>query len=196
MNLQRMRIQYDSCCPFCKAPRPTIAHILNGCHIAPQQGRYRYNGGMTLSCLISLSLSPLSSSHPPALCRFRWEEGYGIPRATIPQSYMPLRPDIVIRESLNALRILELTIPSNTPDGLRNAREHKQNKQEYGSLITDLKAMSLLVEYDTIEIESLGHFTSATIEAIIYSIPSDHSKPNVIGSCQSGNFLLSSDFPI
>ena len=36
----------------------------------------------------------------------------------------------------------------------------------YSSLITDLEAMGLLVEYDT-EIGSLGHFTSATIEAII-----------------------------
>ena len=34
MNLLRMRIQHDSRCPLCKAPRPTTAHILNGCHIA------------------------------------------------------------------------------------------------------------------------------------------------------------------
>ena len=61
-------------------------------------------------------------------------------------------PDTIIKESLNILRIQELMIPTNTSDDLKNPRECKQNKQENGSLITDLEAIGPLVEYDTIEI--------------------------------------------
>ena len=35
MNLRRMRIQHDSRCPLCKAPRPTTAHILKMAVISP-----------------------------------------------------------------------------------------------------------------------------------------------------------------
>lgn len=67
--------------------------------------------------------------------------------------YAPLSPDLVVLENQNTM-ILELTIPTNTPDG-RNAREGKQNKPGYGTLLTDLETRGWTVPYDT---GSLGHF--------------------------------------
>ena len=176
MNLRRMNIQCHSRCPLCKAPRPTTAHILNGCHTALQQGRYSWRHDSVLSHL-SQSLSSLLPSTHKLYVDLDDQRAMETPQATctIPPELVStaLRPNIVIREGQNDLRILELTVPTNTPDGLRNARERKQNKPEYGSLINDLEATGLSVMYDTIEIGSLGHFTSATTEAIIQSIPFD-----------------------
>ena len=97
------------------------------------------------------------------------------PPATIPPPVLstPLRPDLVVVENQNTMRILELTIPTNTLDGLRNARERKQNKPEYGTLLTDLETRGWNVSYDTIEIGSLGHFTKPSIETINDTLPFD-----------------------
>ena len=175
MNLRRMRIQCDSRCPLCKAPRPTTAHILNGCPIALNQGRYTWRHDSVLSHIVH-SLSHLL---PPTYKLFADLSGWRAvdnPPATIPPSilYSPLRPDLVIIDNHDSIRILELTVPSNTPDGLKNARDRKQNKQEYGSLLTDIEVKGWNVTYDTIEIGSLGHFTKFTSEALILTLPFEH----------------------
>jgi len=69
---------------------------------------------------------------------------------------------------------LELTVPTNTPEGLRNARDRKQNKTEYCILLSDLEDKGWTVSYDTIEIGSLGHFTNSTSEAIVLTLPLEH----------------------
>ena len=146
----------DSRCPLCKAPRPATAHILNGCPIALNQGRYTWRHDSVLSHIVH-SLSHLL---PPTYKLFADLSGWRAvdnPPATIPPSilYSPLRPDLVIIDNHDSIRILELTVPSNTPDGLKNARDRKQNKQEYGSLLTDIEVKGWNVTYDTIEIGSL-----------------------------------------
>ena len=63
--------------------------------------------------------------------------------------------------------IIKLTIPTNTKDGLENARRRKQHKQEYGSLVNDIvSAGYYTVTYDTIEIGTLGHFTKDSIKSL------------------------------
>ena len=42
MNLHRWRIQLHSHCPLCKSPQATVNHILNGCPIALEDGRYSW----------------------------------------------------------------------------------------------------------------------------------------------------------
>ena len=65
------------------------------------------------------------------------------------------------------VQVLELTVPNNTPDNLKQARQRKQNKSEYLSLFEDIENSGWSVTYDTIEIGSLGHYQQETINAII-----------------------------
>ena len=129
MSLRRMRIQHDSRCPLCKVPRP-IYHgpHSHGRHVALNQGRYTWRHDSVLSSL-SHSLSRLL---PPTYKLFADLDGQRAednPPATIPSTVLTtsLRPDLVILENHNTMRILELTVPKNTPEGLRNARDRRQN---------------------------------------------------------------------
>ena len=92
------------------------------------------------------------------------------PPTTVPPNILTtsLRPDIVIiTEESKHILILELTVPTNTIDGLENARRRKQNKQEYGSLINDIvSAGHYSVTYDTIEVGTLGHFIIDSIKSL------------------------------
>ena len=92
MNLRRMRIQCDSGCPLCKAPRPTMAHILNGCHVALQHGRYTWRHDSVLSHLSQSLSSLLPSTHK----LYADLEGVETPQAPELISTL-LRPDIIIR---------------------------------------------------------------------------------------------------
>ena len=58
LNLARWRIQTDPCCPLCNSQRPTILHILNGCPVALNQGRYTWRHDSVLAYIVSF-LSPL-----------------------------------------------------------------------------------------------------------------------------------------
>ena len=53
MNLHQWQNQASSVCRLCKSSRPTIAHILNGCSVALQQGKYTYQHDDILMCLLS-----------------------------------------------------------------------------------------------------------------------------------------------
>ncbi len=46
----------------------------------------------------------------------------------------PLRPDLVIVSDA-CVQVLELTVQNNTPNNLKQARQRKQNKSEYLSLL-------------------------------------------------------------
>ena len=98
------------------------------------------------------------------------------PPTTIPPTVLTtsLRPDLVILENQDSIRMLELTVPTNTPEGLRIARDRKQNKTEYGIPCVDLEDKGWTVSYDTIEIGSLGHYTSSTSETVILTLPLEH----------------------
>ena len=79
--------------------------------------------------------------------------------------YTSARPDIVIIEQKNII-LLELTIPMNTKEGLSNARDRKQAKQNYISLIGDLTKLGYTAFLETIEIGALGHFNRDTISSL------------------------------
>ncbi len=64
------------------------------------------------------------------------------------------------------VQVLELTVPNNTPDNLKQARQRKQSKSEYLSLFEDIENSGWSVTYDTIEIGSLSHYQQETINAI------------------------------
>ena len=56
------------------------------------------------------------------------------------------------------------------PLGLNQAYRRKQTKLEYNCLLTDLTSVDWQVNYNTVEIGSLGHFTLyAIIEVLPYA---------------------------
>ena len=193
LNLKRMRIQCDSFCRLCKNPRPTTSHILNGCLEALVQSRYTWRHDSVL-------MSPEGSFNallPPSsilifadLDGFRYDNS---PPSTIPSTILvtPLRPDIVlVSNNDKQITILELTVPTNTSQGIEQARLRKQTKSEYISRIEDICMREWSVYYDTIEIGSLGHFTKDTIEAVKSVLPSVLTNSK-LASTQAKNLLLS-----
>ena len=108
-------------------------------------------------------------------------EGYryeNSPPTTIPSTILvtPLRPDLVILNNPSKnIHILELTVPTNTTQGIQNARTRKQSKEAYLSLIEDISSCKWSVTYDTIEIGSLGHYTSDSVNAVKNCLTQFHS---------------------
>ena len=89
------------------------------------------------------------------------------PPATIPAEILNTlaRPDIVIvRDS--EITLIELTVPYNSPDCLKNGRLRKENKELYQHALSDLGMVSALVVSELLKIEvgALGHcFASHTL---------------------------------
>ena len=110
----------------------------------------------------------------------------------------------MVDNDTRSIHILELTVPTNTTEGLINARSRKQSKQDYISLANDITANGYLVIYDdTIEVGSLGHFDNDSLNVLNTVIPSlsksnlkcqmlSISKVSITCSCQL--FLAHKDF--
>ena len=62
-----------------------------------------------------------------------------------------------------SVKLLELTIPTNMYEALEAARNRKSEKPLYLQLVSDLEDHSLSVSFLTLEIGSLGHFTSYVV---------------------------------
>ena len=108
MNPHRMRIQHDSRCPLCKSPRPTTTHILSSCHVALNQGRYTWRHDSVLSHIF-YSLARLFPPDYMLFADLDFQRAEDSSPATIPPSVLstPLRPDLVVIENQNTMRILE-----------------------------------------------------------------------------------------
>ena len=82
------------------------------------------------------------------------------PPSTIPPSILvtPLKPDLVLLYKDKQATVIELTCPMNTKSNLVAARSRKQNKEVYGILFSDMANKGWTVDYETLEIGSLGHY--------------------------------------
>ena len=152
LNLKRMKIQCSSKCYLCSNPRPTTAHILNGCNVALDQGRFTWRHDSVLKVLSSsLKQRVCSKSNDKEL--YADLQGYryqNSPPTTIPSTILvtPLRPDLVILNNPSKnIHILELTVPTNTTQGIQNACTRKQSKEAYLSPIEDISSCKWLVTY-------------------------------------------------
>ena len=171
MNLSRWKIHVDPSCCLCLSKLCTTNHILNCCPEALSQNRYTWRHDSVLLRLTEFLKCNLDHDHTiyadlPGL------RALDNPPLTIPPSVLPTsaRPDIFIKNN-SEIHILELTIPKNTSNGLKAARSRKQSKQIYISLINDLITKRYSVNYDTIEIGSLGHFERESISALHSILP-------------------------
>ena len=174
LNLCRWRIQTDPKSPLCLWPKPTSAHILNGCSTALNQGRYTWRHDSVLQA-IARSVKAVLNSTQRLYANLPGLRACSNPPATIPinLSTSSDRPDLVI-VSGSDLTILELTIPANNMENIKNARDRKMTK--YQQLIADLDSHpdTTSVKYTTLEIEigSLGHHISTAVHDLRTACPS------------------------
>ena len=145
---------------YCKSysTRPTTAHILNGCTIALEQGRYKWRH----DCVLLTLLKGLKSMLEPDVKLYGDVAGYRAcvnPQATIPPNLIctTARPDIVIINSDKVI-MLELTVPNNTSESLHQARSRKMGKENYQMLQSDLEDMGLSTNFVTVEIGAYWSF--------------------------------------
>ena len=85
-----------------------------------------------------------------------------------------MQPDIATIDLSKNVWMLELTVPTNTPTDLSQARTRKQNKPEYSNFATDFESFGWKANYNAVEIASLGYFTQDTDEAVMDTLPYEH----------------------
>ena len=66
------------------------------------------------------------------------------------------RPDMVIVSGGN-VKLVELTVPYNSPEALRNARQRKESKENYQLLLSELDRLGYRASLTTLEVGALGH---------------------------------------
>ena len=171
MTLYRWRYRTDSSCNLCKSPYCTVNHILNGCPTSLSQGRYTWRHDSVLRNLFQFLRSNLDTS-VSIFADLNGMRAADTPPSTIPLNVLvtTARPDIVVIDD-NHIYLLELTIPCNTVTNLGNARERKQQKENYIFLINDLSAKGYFAELENIEIGSLGHFSQYSIDSVHHILP-------------------------
>ena len=127
LNLRRWHIQTGATCSLCQSPHPTFHHVLNGCPVAVQQGRYNYHHDVVLSCLLFELQSCLYNVE--IFADLDGKRTSDSPPATIPPALLvcPYWPDIVVcNEELKTVSLLELTCPFDFCADLSAACQRKQ----------------------------------------------------------------------
>ena len=81
------------------------------------------------------------------------------PPGTIPCQLVvtTARPDLVTIKG-NVIRILELTVSTNSREAMFNARTWKLSKISYQQILGDLERQGKDVQYITMEMGALGHY--------------------------------------
>ena len=171
VNLCRWKIQCDPSCPLCRTRPCTVRHILSCCPTALNQERYTWRHDSILAHLTQLLKLhlPYGTTLYADLPGLRASEN---PTATIPTSVATTtaRPDIVVIQN-NRITLLELTVPTNTQEGLQEARTRKQLKPNYLALLNDLETLGFQSALETIEVGTLGHFSNQTIASLQAPLP-------------------------
>ena len=135
LNLARWKIQSNPHCPLCGSRNPTTLHILNSCVSALNQGRYTWRHDSVLSCIVSW-LTPTLGEDKCMYADLPGHRASDSPPATIPTDILSTscRPDLFLCVG-STIKILELTVCSNTVEGFSNARSRKQCKQRYIEMV-------------------------------------------------------------
>ena len=169
INLRRWKIITESKCALCSSPNPTSNHILSCCPSALEQGRYTWRHDSTLLAIVSgikVALASQSTHHQVYADLPGWRVTDN-PPSTVPSwlTSTLLRPDLVIISN-ESERILELTVPQNSVEGLHKAKLRKSEK--YDHIIGDIQAShpNLRLKYHTLEMGTLGHYSRTTRDAV------------------------------
>ena len=158
MNLARWKMITNPICALCQSTQPTTDHVLTGCSVAVDQGRYTWHHDSVLQvfvCSLLKDLSPSSKLYVDLPGHLASES----PPSTIPSNLSTFlsRPDF----SPDSITLLELSVVTNTKHHFLAASHRKQDR--YVPLLQDLKYTSLSIELVTLKVGCLGHFMPATV---------------------------------
>ena len=171
MNLHRWKIQLHSHCPLCKSPQATVNHILNGCPIALEDGRYSWRHDSILLKLTNF-LKTYVHSNSQVFSDLAGHRATDSPPGTVPPSIISTtaRPDITVLHH-NSIRFLELTVCGNNLNAMKKAQKRKLNKPNYLQLVSDLQRRGLQSHYTTLEIGALGHYHPVALRLMCELFP-------------------------
>jgi len=82
---------------------------------------------------------------------------------------------IIVKDK--TIKLLELTVPTNTVENITSAQMRKQTKPNYIALTNDIEAVGFSVDLDTLEVGSLGHFTKEAITTFKAILPMQNRQP-------------------
>ena len=171
LNLRRWRFRTDFKCHLCGSVHPTVLHILNACPTALNQGRFTWRHDSVLNALVHgiRSVLPKDEKLYADLPGLRACDN---PPATVPQNIVATsaRPDMVIIREKKVL-LVELTVPYNSPESLRNARKRKETKENYQLLLSELDSLGFTASLTTLEIGALGHSLPQAHSDIKHLVP-------------------------
>ena len=80
------------------------------------------------------------------------------------------RPDMVIIQEKKVL-LVELTVPYNSPESLRNTRKRKETKENYQLLLSELDSLGFTASLTTLEVGALGHSLPQAHSDIKHLVP-------------------------
>ena len=154
LNLSRWRYRSDSKCILCGSVHPTVLHILNACPTALNQGRFTWRHDSVLKCLVH-GIKTFLSKDEKLYADLPGLRACDNPSATVPQNIVATsaRPDMV----MGNVKLVELTVPYNSPEALRNARQRKESKEIYQLLLSELDRLGYRASLTTLEVGALGH---------------------------------------
>ena len=146
-NLSLWNLSQSSDCEFCLLPE-TLLHVVAGCKVYLEQGRYTWRHNSALNFLAT-SLKAIEGSS-----LFADIPGFSSPSIITGDN---LRPDLLLRTKENILYVLELTIGFET--NLNCNAERKRLK--YARLVSDLRPRFKSVIFVNLSISSLGIFSDS-----------------------------------
>ena len=148
-NLCLWKLRQSSDCQFCLLPE-TLLHVVAGCKVYLEQGRYTWRHNSVLSFLAT-SLKVVEGSS-------LYADIPGFPSPSIITGDA-LRPDLLLKTKDNCLYILELTIGFET--NLSNNAERKRLK--YSRLVSDLRSQYKSVTFVNLSMSSLGIYANSCL---------------------------------
>ena len=165
-NLNLWKLRESSDCQFCLLPE-TLLHVVAGCKVYLEQGRYTWRHNSVLNFLASSLKSVEGSS--------LYVDIAGFPSPSIITGD-DLRPDLLLKTKDNCLYILELTIGFET--NLNNNAERKRLK--YSRLVSDLKNHYKSVTFVNLSMSCLGIYANSCLSFLemldSLSIDNQHTR--------------------
>ncbi len=146
----------NQACALC-GRKETLLHVLNGCPIMLDQGRYTYRHNNILSVILKALVNMYSDTSESYKIYSDIEGRHALGGGTIPPDVLPTneKPDIVIMKP-GEITIIELSVPFESNIKIRH--EFKCNK--YAMLISDLKQTGRNVTFYAIEVGSRGFISN------------------------------------
>ena len=137
LNLRRWRYRIDSKCQLCGSNSPTVLHILNACPTSLCQGRFTWCHDSILSLLVNRFAAKVPEDVRIYVDFPGWR-ACNNPPGTIPVEFVAtsVRLHIVVVRG-NTIHLLELTVPFNSPESLKNAQSRKNAKANYQLVLSE-----------------------------------------------------------